>query len=520
MQNFLSVSRHQRVFNNEKTMTDTQTLIRDYVNSGSEAAFRELVARYLDLVHSTAIRLVRGDAAMAEDVAQTVFVDLARLARGLSREVRLGGWLHRHTCFVAAKTLRGERRRQARERQAVEMNATTDHSEGHLAEVAPILDEAINQLGATDRAAVLLRFYERLDFRAVGEALGSNEAAAQKRVTRALEKLHGLLKRRGVTLSAAALGTALTGEAVTAAPAGMAAGIAGTAVAGAAAGTGNTLILLKLMAATKLKSAVLTAVILASVAMPLLVQQQAQARLRQQDETWRRQTNQLAQLTADNERLAGVLAKTRNSQPSADNQLTEILRLRSEVGRLSRDVQEMTAAKTAASLSPEDQLTLMKKLYAARVDRLKQWFEANPAEMIPELQNISTNAWIDAVESKLETEFDLVRAASNLRANTEDNMLGLLASAARKYAKDNDGQFPSDLSQLKPYFKSPVENAILQRYEIVPTRNLVPELQPGGDWAITQKSAVNPSLDLRAAYNLTTGVMADERITNRWNLVR
>jgi RNA polymerase sigma factor (sigma-70 family) len=143
----------RRVFNIEETMTDSQTLLLDYVNSGSEAAFRELVARYLDLVYSTAVRLLGGDTAMAEDVAQTVFVDLARLAKGLSSDVKLGGWLHRHTCYVAAKTLRGERRRQSRERQAVEMNALTDHSEARLAEVAPILDEAINQLGASDRAA-------------------------------------------------------------------------------------------------------------------------------------------------------------------------------------------------------------------------------------------------------------------------------------------------------------------------------------------------------------------------------
>src|SRR5271154_5141213 len=108
-------------------MTETQELVADYVKHGSEAAFRELAARYLDLVYSTAVRLTGGDTHLAEDVTQTVFVDLARLAKGLSSDVRLGGWLHRHTCFVAAKTLRAERRRQAREQQAVAMNALTDH---------------------------------------------------------------------------------------------------------------------------------------------------------------------------------------------------------------------------------------------------------------------------------------------------------------------------------------------------------------------------------------------------------
>src|SRR5579863_7133442 len=220
-------------------MTDSQRLLADYAKRGSEEAFRELVKRYLDLVYSTALRLGGGDTHLAEDVAQTVFADLARTAPGLSREVRLGGWLHRHTCFVAAKTLRGERRRRARERQAVEMNALQDHSEASLARVAPVLDEAINQLGAADRTAILLRFFERLDFRSVGDALGSNEAAAQKRVGRALEKLHTLLKNRGVTYSAGALGMALAGEAVTAAPAGLALNISATSLAAAAAGGGT-----------------------------------------------------------------------------------------------------------------------------------------------------------------------------------------------------------------------------------------------------------------------------------------
>src|SRR5258707_6245996 len=170
-------------------MSDAQQLLAEYVNGGSEEAFRELVARYIDLVYSAAVRLVNNDTHLAQDVTQTVFADLARLARTLSPKARLGGWLHRHTCFVASHTMRGERRRQIREQQSIEMNSTQDQSGDDLASVAPILDEAINQLGAEDRTAILLRFFEQRDFRSVGEAIGSNEEAARKRVNRALDKL-------------------------------------------------------------------------------------------------------------------------------------------------------------------------------------------------------------------------------------------------------------------------------------------------------------------------------------------
>ena len=164
----------------------------------------------------------------------------------------LGGWLHQHTYHVATMTLRADRRRQSREREAVEMNTLQDDSGAGWREVAPILDEAITQLGSEDRTAILLRFFEQRDFRSVGEALGSDEDAARMRVNRALEKLHSLLKHRGVTLSVAALGTALATEAVTAAPAGFAGSVAATALASAATGTAKTLGVLKSLTLAKL----------------------------------------------------------------------------------------------------------------------------------------------------------------------------------------------------------------------------------------------------------------------------
>jgi len=84
-------------------------------------------------------------------------------------------------------------------------------------DIAPFLDEAMAQLNETDRHALLLRFFEQRDLRQVGVALGSNEEAAKKRVTRAVEKLRALFVRRGVTLSAAGLAASLTTNAVQAA---------------------------------------------------------------------------------------------------------------------------------------------------------------------------------------------------------------------------------------------------------------------------------------------------------------
>jgi len=279
-------------------MTNSHQLLAQYAADGSEAAFQEFVARYVNLVYSTALRLVGGDRQLAQDVTQTVFINLARRTSTISSGVMLGGWLHQTTYHVATKAARGERRRQSREREAVAMNALQDDSGANWREVAPVLDEAITQLGREDRAAILLRFFEQRDYRSVGKALEASEDTARMRVNRALEKLRLLLKRRGVTLSTAGLGTLLGAEVITAAPAGLAAAVSGAALAGTAGGAGAVFTLLKLMTATQFKLTIgMLAVAGATTA--LLVQHQAVGKLREQNQSLQQQVTQLQSDNAD-----------------------------------------------------------------------------------------------------------------------------------------------------------------------------------------------------------------------------
>ncbi len=219
-------------------MNDAE-LLRKYTRERSEEAFAELVSRYLDLVYSAALRQVGGDAHLAEDVAQTVFAALAKKAYRLPAGVVLGGWLYRHTCFVAWQTIRSERRRRLREEEVFQMNSQDATAEPNWQELAPFLDKAMQRLGETDRNAIVLRYYERHDLNTVGSALGVTEDAAKKRVSRALEKLRGYFNRRGLTLSAAALASLLGTKAVSAAPVGLKTGIAMQALhSSAVVGTG------------------------------------------------------------------------------------------------------------------------------------------------------------------------------------------------------------------------------------------------------------------------------------------
>ena len=246
--------------------TDTRQLLQAFAEKGSEDAFQELVARYINLVYSVALRRVGGDTHQAQDVVQTVFSDFAGKARSLSSSVQLGGWLHRHTCFVAANFTRSERRRQAREQIAVEMNTLSEMPDAGWMDVAPVLDDAIDQLEDADRHAVVLRFYEQCDLRGVGSALGIGEDAAQKRVSRALDKLREMLLRRGVTLSVAALASGLAAQAVMAAPVGLAQTAAKKSLSKMVAGAGLLAGLFGWFTPTAMKVAFCAAALVAVVA--------------------------------------------------------------------------------------------------------------------------------------------------------------------------------------------------------------------------------------------------------------
>lgn len=217
-------------------------LLRRYVEDHSEAAFAELVGRRIDLVYAAALRQLGGDAARAHDVAQQVFIDLARKARSLWRHPSLVGWLYTSTHHAAVNIIRTESSRKKREEEALAME-NLDRSSTQKTDwerVRPLLDAAMHELGERERHLVLLRFFERQDFHAISREMGLTENAAQKRVGRALDKLQAILAKRGVKSTSTALGLALGTEAIVAAPAGLAASVSGTALTAAAASLGAT----------------------------------------------------------------------------------------------------------------------------------------------------------------------------------------------------------------------------------------------------------------------------------------
>jgi uncharacterized protein (TIGR03435 family) len=239
-------------------------LLRQYAEANSEIAFAKIAERHVNLVYSVALRNV-SNAHTAQEISQAVFIILAKKAKSFGSKIILSGWLHQTTRLTAANYLRTEMRRQKREQEAFMQSTLNETNSEVWRQIAPILDEAISKLGAKDRNAIVLRFFENKSAREIGNALRVNESVAQKRVTRAVEKLRKFFTKRGVALSGAVIAGAVAANSVQAAPIGLAKTISAVAIAKGAAAGGSTLALakgaLKIMAWTKTKAAIVASVV-------------------------------------------------------------------------------------------------------------------------------------------------------------------------------------------------------------------------------------------------------------------
>lgn len=241
---------------------DTE-LLQAWVRHQRQADFTEIVRRHLGLVRGIARRQVGRE--LADDTAQMVFAILARKAPGLTELRSLGSWLHRVTMLQCKGVIRGQIRDRRSQQSAMESARLAD-ARDPLGELLPYLDSAISDLPDSDRELIHLRYGERLTFPEMARRTGRSETALRQQAGRALEKLVGLLRRRGVGISVvtltAGLGTALTGTSSASA----ANSISSSAIASAALNGGSWITWITLFTMTTKKSLLVAGLIAALVA--------------------------------------------------------------------------------------------------------------------------------------------------------------------------------------------------------------------------------------------------------------
>lgn len=344
-------------------MKSDRELIREYAHSKSEAAFSTLVNRHLNLVYSAALRQVRSPQ-LAEEIAQSAFTDLARNAQHLAPDTILTAWLYQVTRRTAIDVIRRETRRRLREQIAVELN-NLNATANDWTQIEPLLDDALAALEETDRAAVLLRYFENKSLREVGEALGASEDAAQKRVSRAVQRLREFFSKRHVTVGAGGLAALISANAVQSAPAGLAAAIsAGAVLTGTAVSTSTLIAATKTIAMTAFQKAIIGTALVAAIGTGVYEahensQLHSQVRtLHQQQAPLREQVRHLREEHENlTNRLASLMAA--NAQLQSDQNENELLKLRGEIALLRQ--QAATNENAAATTSENREKSVLKE---------------------------------------------------------------------------------------------------------------------------------------------------------------
>jgi len=508
-------------------MTSDLDLLRQFARENSQDAFTEIVRRHVNLVYSAALRQVRSPH-LAEEIAQSVFADLARVAATASSPKILTPWLYSVTRRTAIDVIRKESRRQLREQIAVEMNHM-NATANDWTQIEPLLDDAVAALDETDRSAILLRYFENKTLHEVGEVLGTSDDAAQKRVSRAVEQLREFFTKRNVTIGAGGLAVLISANAIQAAPIGLAATISAAALlTGTAVHTSTVIAATKTIAMTTLQKTIITATLAVAAGtgiyeahqnFKLLNQiqtlQQAQAplaeQIRQLQTSFAAATNRLANFLAENARL------------NANPQQIELLKLRGEVTVLRNELVKKMAASQASN---HDSVSDVEEPYIRHAKLLTQYFEQHPNARIPEM-NLLPKDYLESIYGlavklaaqkdpayhgkqiidedliKLETNEEYRRAASELRSYAEYSKAPVVCDALKSFLLANNGAYPTSVSEIQPFFTNSIDTAILQRYEIQPASNFS-QIQSKYDSSvrisgsvITPRAAIDADFDHR-----------------------
>jgi RNA polymerase sigma factor (sigma-70 family) len=321
-------------------------LLQKYAHENCEEAFASLISRHLNMVYTAALRQIRSHQ-LAEEIAQSVFIDLSRNAKKLRPDSLLSAWLYQITRRTAVDVLRRESRRQAREQLAVQL-ADMNAAESEWAGIEPLLDEAMESLSQHDREALLLRFFENKTLREVGATFGTSEDAAQKRVSRAVEQLRHFFTKRGAAVSGIGLGALLSANAVQAAPVALAATISSAAALSAAAISPASLAVKTIIMTTSQKIIIATvaAVAVSAGVYQAVLIQDLNKQVTQLKQEQKPLLAQVEQLRTERDEATAQLSSAQKQIETAHKEAAAVPKLRGDVSRLTALSKTMAAGGT------------------------------------------------------------------------------------------------------------------------------------------------------------------------------
>jgi hypothetical protein len=326
--------------------------------------------------------------------------------------------------------------------------------------LCPIVDSAMQELAEPDREVILLRYFQNRPHAEIGARIGLGENAARMRVERALEKLRGILARRGVATSAG-LAAVLLANAVGAAPAGLA-GTITTAAALAGAATATTAIAAtKVIVMTTLQKVSIAIAVATAVGAGIYGTLQASRVSKQAQDFQQQQTAfnaRIEQLSREHDdasnRMAALVAE--NDRLRAAQKAAGILKLRGEVGSLRQSLSNAAAAnqpatglaKLMSDPAMRDfmrlaQLKIIKERYAPLVKELKL-----EPEQIEKFNQTISDLWMQYSDTVSNGKLgsggtEMTKATDEVKASYDAQLKDILGDAGLARYNEFNAQLPA-----------------------------------------------------------------------------
>lgn len=396
----------------------SRELLRAYAATHCGTAFRELVEGWTGMVYATALRVARGEETLAEDITQTVFSRLAAAPEKVKDPRALGAWLHAAATGTTLNALRLEARRRRREETSQhqfimhtpESPAPDAGDTRH--ELTPEIDGALSKLPAQDSQLLLMRFWQKQDWRSIGQNFGLSDDAAQKRMHRALERLRRILARRGITSTAGVLSAVLAGTVPRELPAATVLKIL------AAAQVPASPVLTTVVMTTKTKVAIAAAVLVIAATAPIVYQQQRIAALEEEVQSLQQRP------------LISASKKTPVAAAMEESGLTRTISAKRQDSPDSTSPKNPgTSASIAIQGGSQDYAAQIRGQVKEKVAALRKRLSLTP-EQEPEIAKAL--AYGQAKTKIIDNDVKVIRASSDDKRKMEDAIRAALTASQQK----------------------------------------------------------------------------------------
>ncbi len=183
-------------------MASDKELIERFLE-GDRTAFDELVVRHRERIFATAYRMVE-NAETAEEIAQETFIKAFKGLRSFRGKANVKTWLYRITMNLCYDEF-SRRKREAEAHSGAGLSfsgapADAPHENLERKERSAWLERQTAKLPFKQKSTLMLRIFQGMTFREIGQALGCTAGSARVNYRHAVLKLKEAMARSGEEL--------------------------------------------------------------------------------------------------------------------------------------------------------------------------------------------------------------------------------------------------------------------------------------------------------------------------------